>query len=66
MINYSNHSNYSNLLDAAGATLLLISFMIPNGNALIATMTATFHANRNEMTNERSGVNGESSNGVKK
>lgn len=66
MINYSNHSNYSSLLDAAGATLLLISFMIPNGNALIATMTATFHANRNEITNERSVVGGESRSEVRK
>jgi hypothetical protein len=46
--------NYSNLLYAAGATLLLMNFTMYNGNALTATMTATFQAKRVETTKERS------------
>ena len=40
---------------ASGAMRLLMSLMIHRGNALTATMTATFHPNRAETTNERSG-----------
>jgi hypothetical protein len=43
------------LLDAAGAILLLMSLMMYNGSALMATMTATFHAYGIVTTNERSG-----------
>jgi len=46
--------HYSNLLDAAGATLLRMSFMIYRGRALTATMTATFHAKRVDTTKSRS------------
>ena len=40
---------------ASGAMRLLMTLMIHRGNALTATMTATFHPNRTETTNERSG-----------
>jgi len=40
---------------ASGAMRLLMILMIHRGNALTATMTATFHPNRAETTNERSG-----------
>jgi hypothetical protein len=46
---------YCSLLDAAGAILLLMSLMMYNGSALMATMTATFHAYGIVTTNERSG-----------
>jgi hypothetical protein len=39
---------------ASGATRLLINLMIHSGNALTATITATFHPNRTETTNDRS------------
>jgi hypothetical protein len=35
---------------------LLMTLMIHSGNALTATMTATFHPNRAEITNDRSEV----------
>lgn len=42
----------SNLLEAAGATLLRMSLMIYRGKALIATITATFHAKRIDRTKD--------------
>ena len=46
---------YNSLLDAAGATLLRMNLIMYSGNALMATMTATFQANREDKTNDRSG-----------
>lgn len=39
---------------ASGAMRLLMTLMIHRGNALTATMTATFHPNRTDRTNDRS------------
>ena len=47
-------AGYSNLLEAAGAIRLLITLMMYSGSALIATMTASFHANPTEATKVRS------------
>ena len=46
--------SYNSLLDAAGATLLRMNLIMYSGNALMATMTATFQANREERTKVRS------------
>ena len=46
--------SYNSLLDAAGATLLRMNLIMYRGNALIATITATFHANREDNTNDKS------------
>lgn len=48
--------NYNNLLDAAGATLRLMSLKMYSGRALIATITATFQAKVRVTTNVRSGI----------
>ena len=42
------------LLEAAGATFLFIALIIYKGSALIATMTATFHANGRVTTKDKS------------
>lgn len=47
-------ATYNNLLEAAGANLFRSSFMMHNGTALIATITATFQANPVVITKERS------------
>lgn len=44
-----------NFVVASGAMRLLMILIIHRGNALTATMTATFHPNRVETTNDRSG-----------
>ena len=49
---------YNNLLEAAGDILMWISLMIYSGTALMAMITATFHANASETTKERSGEEG--------
>ena len=46
--------SYNSLLDAAGATLLRMNLIMYRGNALIATITATFQANREDNTNDKS------------
>ena len=46
--------SYNSLLDAAGATLLRMNLIMYSGNALIATMTATFQAKRDESTKDKS------------
>jgi len=45
---------YSSLLEAAGDTFRLMSFMMYNGRALIATMTATFHPKVSVTTKDKS------------
>ncbi len=47
-------SYYNSLLDAAGATLLRMNLMMYRGNVLMATMTATFQANREDKTKDKS------------
>ena len=47
-------SLFYNFVVASGAMRLLINLMIHSGNALTATMTATFHPKRTETTNDRS------------
>jgi hypothetical protein len=46
------HANHSNLLYAAGATLLWMTLNIHSGSALTPTIAATFHAKRAESTND--------------
>ena len=53
-VNFFFLAFYNNLLEAAGATLMWISLMIYSGTALMAMITATFHANASETTKERS------------
>lgn len=45
---------YVSLLYVAGRTLLRTVLMSQSGNELTHTMSATFHANRHESTNDRS------------
>ena len=57
LLYFREYGPYNNLLEAAGATRLRISLIIYRGSEDIATITATFHRKRNEVTNSKSRKN---------